>query len=109
MIGKISFLPLASLSALILGLLLGFIPIRVAQASPILTTPQMIIHLQEQPTQTPTPVPTLIPDLDEYTEQELEAGRPMGIIIGASALVAILFGSVILGYSLGAGSKNEKK
>jgi hypothetical protein len=100
---KITLLTMIILSALILGIFQGFANIATAQASSALPAPEKALQLQDQP----TPTPTTIPDLDGYTEQELEAGRPIGIIIGASALIAILFGSVILGYSLSAGAKNK--
>lgn len=50
-------------------------------------------------TVTPTPVPM------EFTEQELAEGRPIGIIIGAAALVLLIF----LGTLLTLARKNHKK
>lgn len=47
---------------------------------------------------TPTPPPPY-----GYTEQELEAGRPIGIIIGAVILVLITFAGTAIFYTLGSG------
>jgi uncharacterized integral membrane protein len=100
---------LTILSALLAGSILFFSAITAAQADAVSPGINLIYAAQEQPTPTPTPTPTLDPDGMNYTEQELEAGRPLGIIIGAGALVGILLGSVILGYSLGAGAHEKKK
>lgn len=44
---------------------------------------------------TPTPTPTAV--AQEFTEQELAEGQPIGIIIGAAAIVVVIFlGTFIL-------------
>ncbi|MBA4419542.1 MAG: hypothetical protein C0391_00125 [Anaerolinea sp.] len=50
---------------------------------------------------TPTPVPL------GFTEQELAAGRPIGIIIGAIVLVLIIFLGALLSYKLGYGKRQS--
>ena len=50
---------------------------------------------------TPTPVPL------GFTEQELAAGRPIGIILGAIFLVLIIFLGALLSYKLGYGKRQS--
>lgn len=70
------------------SLLINAIPVQAEKGMSYQNPPDGNRSAQFQvgtPTVTPTPVPM------EFTEQELAEGRPVGIIIGAAALVLLVF------------------